>query len=45
MNTTDIENWSGGTTGPELMSRMDKHAKEFIPEVINDHIVSIDFLD
>ncbi|KMJ43259.1 thioredoxin reductase [Xenorhabdus khoisanae] len=46
MNTTDVENWPGepgGTTGPDLMLRMDKHAKEFIPEIINDQIVSINF--
>ncbi|MBC8944956.1 thioredoxin-disulfide reductase [Xenorhabdus indica] len=46
MNTSDVENWPGeprGTTGPELMLRMDNHAKEFISEIIHDHIVSIDF--
>ncbi|OTA18280.1 thioredoxin reductase [Xenorhabdus vietnamensis] len=46
MNTVEVENWpgeQGGTTGPELMLRMDKHTKEFVPEITNDHIVSIDF--
>lgn len=44
MNTSEIENWPGepeGTTGPALMSRMEKHTKEFVPNIINDIILSI----
>lgn len=39
--TTDVENWPGdavGLTGPELMTRMQKHAEHFQTEIIYDHI-------
>ncbi|MBT3205407.1 MAG: thioredoxin-disulfide reductase [Gammaproteobacteria bacterium] len=41
MTTTEIDNWPGdieGTTGPDLMERMEKHAKRFDTETIFDHI-------
>jgi thioredoxin reductase (NADPH) len=42
--TTDVENWPGDTTvlGPELMIRMEEHAKEMGAEIITDHINSLD---
>ena len=43
--TTDVDNWPGdfdGTQGPELMQRMEKHAKRFETNVIFDHINQID---
>ncbi len=42
--TTDVENWPGDTTvlGPELMIRMEAHAKEMGAEIITDHINSLD---
>ena len=43
--TTDVENWPGdsnGLQGPELMTRMEEHAKRFDVEIINDHIESVD---
>lgn len=39
--TTDVDNWPGdadGVQGPELMTRMLKHAERFDTEVIFDHI-------
>ena len=42
--TTDVENWPGdsdGLQGPELMMRMEAHAKQFDVEIINDHIESV----
>jgi len=41
MTTTEIDNWPGdieGTTGPDLMARMEKHAQRFDTEIIFDHI-------
>ncbi|MCK4710145.1 MAG: FAD-dependent oxidoreductase, partial [Gammaproteobacteria bacterium] len=41
MTTTEIDNWPGdieGTTGPDLMESMEKHAKRFDTETIFDHI-------
>ncbi len=43
--TTDVDNWPGdadGVQGPELMSRMQKHAERFETEVISDHIEEVD---
>ncbi|MEZ0123137.1 MAG: thioredoxin-disulfide reductase [Candidatus Reddybacter sp.] len=43
--TTDVDNWPGdveGLQGPELMSRMQKHAERFETEVIFDHIEELD---
>ena len=42
--TTEVENWPGDTmvTGPELMVRMEAHAREMGAEVISDHIASVD---
>ena len=42
--TTDVENWPGdsdGLQGPELMMRMEAHARQFDVEIINDHIESV----
>jgi thioredoxin reductase (NADPH) len=39
--TTDVDNWPGdaeGVQGPELMTRMQKHAERFDTEIIFDHI-------
>ncbi len=42
--TTEVENWPGDTmtTGPELMVRMEAHARAMGAEVITDHIASVD---
>lgn len=42
--TTEVENWPGDTmvTGPDLMVRMEAHAREMGAEVITDHINSLD---
>lgn len=42
--TTEVENWPGDTEvqGPELMVRMEAHAKAMGAEVISDHIASLD---
>ena len=42
--TTDVDNWPGdadGVQGPELMSRMQKHAERFETEVVFDHIEEV----
>ncbi len=46
MTTTDVDNWPGdsdGLQGPDLMERMKVHALQFNTEIINDHIISVDF--
>ncbi len=43
--TTDVDNWPGdneGVQGPDLMSRMQKHAERFDTEIIFDHIHDVD---
>ncbi len=42
--TTDVENWPGDTEvqGPDLMVRMEAHARAVGTEIIADHINSID---
>jgi len=42
--TTDVENWPGDTEvqGPDLMVRMEEHARAMGAEVISDHIASLD---
>lgn len=42
--TTDVENWPGDTSvqGPELMQRMEAHAREMGAEVITDLITALD---
>lgn len=45
MTTTDVDNWPGaeeGFQGPELMAKMEEHAKRSGVEVIFDHIQSVD---
>ena len=42
--TTDVENWPGDTSimGPDLMVRMEAHARAMGAEVVSDHINSVD---
>jgi thioredoxin reductase (NADPH) len=42
--TTEVENWPGDTNvqGPDLMVRMEEHAKAMGAEVISDYISSLD---
>ncbi len=42
--TTEVENWPGDTMvqGPDLMARMEAHAREVGTEIIGDHIQSLD---
>jgi thioredoxin reductase (NADPH) len=42
--TTEVENWPGDTEvqGPDLMVRMEAHARAVGTEIISDHITSID---
>ena len=42
--TTEVENWPGDieVQGPELMVRMEAHAKSVGTEIISDHIQSLD---
>jgi thioredoxin reductase (NADPH) len=42
--TTDVENWPGDASvmGPDLMVRMEAHAKKMGTEIISDHITSLD---
>lgn len=42
--TTEVENWPGDTmvTGPDLMVRMEAHAREMGTEIVTDHISELD---
>ena len=42
--TTDVENWPGDASvmGPDLMVRMENHARELGAEIISDHISDLD---
>ena len=42
--TTEVENWPGDATvmGPDLMARMEAHARETGVEILSDHIASLD---
>ena len=42
--TTEVENWPGdhSVQGPDLMVRMEEHAKAMGAEVISDYITSLD---
>ena len=42
--TTEVENWPGDTEvqGPDLMVRMEEHARAVGTEIISDHIQSVD---
>ncbi len=43
--TTEIENWPGDATeltGPQLMERMQEHAKKLDTDIIFDHITQVD---
>ncbi len=46
MSTTGVDNWPGdaeGVQGPDLMTRMQRHAERFNTEIINDTIIDVDF--
>jgi thioredoxin reductase (NADPH) len=46
MTTTDVDNWPGdveGLQGPALMARLQRHAERFATEIVNDHLVEVDF--
>ncbi len=42
--TTEVENWPGDTMvmGPDLMVRMETHAREMGTEIVSDHITELD---
>lgn len=42
--TTEVENWPGDkeVQGPELMSRMEEHARAMDAEIVSDYIQSLD---
>ncbi|MBB5515601.1 thioredoxin reductase (NADPH) [Rubricella aquisinus] len=42
--TTEVENWPGDTEvqGPDLMVRMEEHARAMGTEIISDHIMALD---
>ncbi len=42
--TTDVENWPGDASvmGPDLMTRMEGHARAMGAEIVSDHIASVD---
>lgn len=46
MKTTDVDNWPGDVTGllgPDLMARMEEHAKRFNVAIQSDQIEEVDF--
>ena len=46
MTTTEVDNWPAdvhGVQGPELMQRFQEHAERFKPQIIFDHIHTVDF--
>lgn len=42
--TTEVENWPGDTEvqGPDLMARMEGHARAMGTDIVSDHIASLD---
>ncbi|MBM9594442.1 thioredoxin-disulfide reductase [Roseitranquillus sediminis] len=42
--TTDVENWPGDTSilGPDLMAKMEAHAREVGTEIVSDIVTSVD---
>lgn len=45
MTTTEVDNWPGdndGVQGPDLMTRMLKHAERFDTQIIYDYITKVD---
>jgi thioredoxin reductase (NADPH) len=46
MTTTAVENWPGDKTiqGPDLMMKMQEHAKHYGAELVSEKIASVDFL-
>ena len=45
MTTTEVDNWPGdveGLMGPDLMTRMQKHAERFGVNFVYDHVGSVD---
>lgn len=42
--TTDVENWPGDASilGPDLMVKMEHHAKEMGAEIVADYVLSVD---
>lgn len=48
MTTTDVDNWPGdhdGLQGPDLMTRMEKHALKYNVNIVFDHINEVNFKD
>jgi len=48
MTTTDVDNWPGdhdGLQGPDLMTRMEKHALKYNVNIVFDHIKEVNFKD
>ena len=45
--TTDVENWPGDASvmGPDLMARMEAHARAVGTDIVPDHIASLDLSD